>query len=199
MIGKFILGRYSRPNHSWIPTGSHRSHKRPSPSNITAKNLMRRNRPASRLFQSVASEPSPSSLPVYPSHYLWFYRRPGETVDSLLYPSHDVGEHCRSREGTPGQAPRAPGVGIAPNHGVPARHAAVFFFSRLHLAFVSGIRTSPSPKWCWLSLPPAQSSTAASRLPRRFGKIAHSNHPYPFCFRGFRVGQGNSPSSIVSD
>ena len=36
-----------------------------------------------------------------------------------------MGEHRRSREGTPGQARGTPEVGVSPDHGVPAGHAAV--------------------------------------------------------------------------
>jgi hypothetical protein len=79
------------------------------------------------MFPPALSEPSPSSSPVYPSHYSWPSSRCWESSGSCITLGHDVGEHRRSREGTPDQTHGTSEVGIAPDHGVAARYVAVCF------------------------------------------------------------------------
>ena len=131
VLGWFILGGHyylHRSDHSPASTEPHRSHKCSTPPSITTKRLVWWGRPlGTNLGHTHRCRQSSSHPPHQSVHHTvrCIHRGVGETVDPILRPGHDVGEHRRPREETPGQVCGTPEVGTSPDHGVSAHHVTV--------------------------------------------------------------------------
>jgi hypothetical protein len=130
VLGGFVLCRlhnFHCPNHSIASVKPLRPHERPTPSNIATKRFVWWVRPAGTrhecFLQSCQSSVNP--LCQFGCHIIrGLHRGIGETVDPVLQTGLDVGEHRRSREGTPGQVRGASEVGTTLHHGVATRFVA---------------------------------------------------------------------------
>ena len=131
VLGGFVLCRrynFHCPNNSVAPTKPFRPHERSTASNITTKRFIRWFRPAGTRRECFL-QGCPSSVDLicqFGSHLTCGLRRGiGETMGRVLHTSLDVGEHRRSREGTPSEVRGASEVETTLHHGVTTRFVAV--------------------------------------------------------------------------
>ena len=115
------------PNHPIDSAKPHRSHQRPTASNLTTERFLWRIQPASTRHECFLRPCQSSGDPLcqFGRHIIrGLHRSVGETVDHVLQTGLDVGEHRRSRTGTPGQVRGASEVGTTLHHGIATRFVA---------------------------------------------------------------------------